>query len=151
MKISIDKIAVSAAGKPRSLDFELHPFIASYCGVRPDDIIDYTIVKRSIDARQRPDVKLLYSLVVELGADRPRYDEAILGYIDRVQDPVRFEIEKTGGGDPFCIIGGADGPTAIWLTTNGGIIPFVSVIVFVVLGLICIRLIKSTNPPKDSK
>ena len=92
-----------------------------------------------------------YSLVVELGADRPRYDEAILGYIDRVQDPVRFEIENAGSGDPFGIIGGADGPTAIWLTTNGSIIPFVSVIVFVALGLICIRLIKSTNPPKDSK
>ena len=90
-----------------------------------------------------------YSLVVEPGADRPRYDEAILGYIDRVQDPVRFEIGlNTVGGDPF-IIGGEDGPTAIWLTTPFGVIPFVSVIVFVVLGLICIWLIKSTNPPKQ--
>ena len=90
-----------------------------------------------------------YSLVVEPGADRPRYDEAILGYIDRVQDPVRFEIGlNTVGWGPF-IIGGADGPTAIWLTTPFDVIPFISVIVFVVLGLICIRLIKSTNPPKQ--
>ena len=66
MKISIERLVVSAAGKPRSLDFELHPFIASYCGIRSEDIIDYTIVKRSIDARPQPDVKLLYSLIVEL-------------------------------------------------------------------------------------
>lgn len=66
MKISIEKIAVSASGKPRSLDFELHPYIAAYCGIRPDDIIDYTILKRSIDARRQPDVKLLYTLIVEL-------------------------------------------------------------------------------------
>jgi len=66
MKIFLEKMAVSAAGKPRSLDFELHPFIAANCGIRPDDIIDYTIVKRSIDARQRPDIKLLYTLIVEI-------------------------------------------------------------------------------------
>ncbi|MBO4632409.1 MAG: FAD-dependent monooxygenase [Lentisphaeria bacterium] len=66
MKISIEKMAVKASGKPRSLDYELHPVIAACCGIRPEDIIDYTIVKRSIDARQRPDVKLLYSLIVEL-------------------------------------------------------------------------------------
>ena len=89
-----------------------------------------------------------YSFVVEPGADRPRYDEAILGYIDRVQDPVRFEIKL-----PLCdgddVLNGENGPTAIWLTTRFDVIPFISVIVFVVLGLICIRLIKSTNPPKQ--
>ena len=91
-----------------------------------------------------------YSLAVEPGADRPRYDEAILGYIDRVQDPVRFEFGVDAvGGDPFCIIGGKDGPTAIWLTAPFDVIPFISVIVFVVLGLICIWLIKTTNPPKQ--
>ena len=51
MKISIEKLTVDAAGQPRSIDFELHPFIAAHCGIREDDIVDYTIVKRSIDAR----------------------------------------------------------------------------------------------------
>ena len=88
-----------------------------------------------------------YSLVVEPGADRPRYDEAILGYIDRVQDPVRFEI-KLPLYDGDDVLNGKNGPTAIWLTTPFDVIPFISVIVFVVLGLICIWLIKSTNPPK---
>lgn len=89
-----------------------------------------------------------YSLAVEPGADRPRYDEAILGYIDRVQDPVRFEI-KLPLYDGDDVLNGENGPTAIWLTTPFDVIPFISVIVFVVLGLICIRLIKSTNPPKQ--
>ena len=91
-----------------------------------------------------------YSLVVVPGADRPRYDEAILGYIDRVQDPARFEIGgSSGGGDPFGIIGGKDGPTAIWLSAKANVVPFISVIVFAVLGFVCIRLIKSTNPPRS--
>ena len=89
-----------------------------------------------------------YSFVVEPGADRPRYDEAILGYIDRVQDPVRFEI-KLPLYDGDDVLNGENGPTAIWLTTPFDVIPFISVIVFVVLGLICIRLIKSTNQPKQ--
>ena len=82
-----------------------------------------------------------YSLAVEPGAERPRYDEAILGYIDRVQDPVRFEIDfgLIGSGDPYGIIGGKDGPTAVWLTTPG-VIRVVSIIVFVVLGFLWIRL-----------
>ena len=87
-----------------------------------------------------------YSLVVEPGAERPRYDEAILGYIDRVQDPARFEIDfgLIGSGDPYGIIGGEDGPTAVWLTTPG-VIPAVSVVVFVILGIVCIRLVKSSK------
>ena len=88
-----------------------------------------------------------YSLVVEPGADRPRYDEAILGYIDRVQDPARFEI-KLPLYDGDDVLNGENGPTAIWLTTPFDVIPFVSAIVFAVLGLVCIWLIKSTNPPK---
>ena len=73
MKISIDNLMIDAAGQPRSIDFELHPVIAAHCGIREDDIVDYTIIKRSIDARRQPDVKLLYSLTVEISDSvRPR-------------------------------------------------------------------------------
>lgn len=82
-----------------------------------------------------------YSLVVEPGADRPRYDEAILGYIDRVQDPVRFEIDLPTLEE----LQKSNGPTAIWLTTPFDVIPFVSAIVFAALGIVCIRLLKSTG------
>ena len=75
---------------------------------------------------------------------RPRYDEAILGYIDRVQDPVRFEI-KIPLYDGDDVLNGKYGPTAIWLTTSGNVIPVVSVLVFAALGIVCIRLLKSTG------
>ena len=91
-----------------------------------------------------------YSLVVEPGAERPRYDDAILGYIDRVQDPIRLQINPDSFGDEG-VIGGKDDPTAIWLTTKSNVIPFISVIVFVVLGIVCIRLIKSTNQPPNQE
>jgi len=86
-----------------------------------------------------------YSLVVVNGAERPRYDEAILGYVDRVQDPVRFEI-KLPLYDGVDVLNGENGPTAVWLAIPSRvIIQIVSVIVFIVLGIICFRLFKSTS------
>ena len=82
-----------------------------------------------------------YSLAVVKGAVRPRYDEAILGYVDRVQDPVRFEIDLPTLEE----LQQSNGPTAIWLTTPFDVIPFVSVLVFAALGIVCIRLLKSTG------
>ena len=89
-----------------------------------------------------------YSLVIEPGAVRPRYDEVILGYIDRVQDPLRFEIDSESLSPENGIIGCKDGSTAIYSKMPFDVIPFISVIVFIMLGLICIRLIRSSNSPK---
>lgn len=66
MKISIEKLALSAEKLPASIDRELHEYIASYCGVKISDILDYAITRRSIDARKQPDVKLVYSLTADL-------------------------------------------------------------------------------------
>jgi hypothetical protein len=82
-----------------------------------------------------------YSLAVVKGAVRPRYDEAIFDYVDRVQDPVRFEIDLPTLEE----LQKSNGPTAIWLTTPGNVIPVVSVLVFAALGIVCIRLLKSTG------
>ena len=111
-----------------------------------DDLpVSFKVTRYDVVFIAEPDES--YSLVVVNSAERPRYDEAILGYIDRVQDPVRFEINfPLYDGDD--VLNGKDGPTAIWLTTPFDVIPFVSAIVFAVLGLVCIWLIKSTNPPK---
>ena len=51
---------------PASIDRELHEYIASYCGIKTSDILDYAITRRSIDARKQPDVKLVYSLTADL-------------------------------------------------------------------------------------
>ncbi|MBR1921214.1 MAG: hypothetical protein IJ829_04310, partial [Kiritimatiellae bacterium] len=78
-----------------------------------------------------------YSLCVIRGAARARYDEQILGYIDRVQDPVRLALDSSadahapdGDGSPFALE-----PAAV--------LPFVSVVVFAALGLLCIWLLRA--------
>ena len=91
-----------------------------------------------------PDEK--YSLCVVNGAERPRYDSQILDYIDRVQDPVRLDLSLNDQG-----AWGKDAPTSFWLTTPGNVIPFVSVLVFAALGIICIRLLKSTGPREEEE
>ncbi|MBO4344283.1 MAG: hypothetical protein J5833_00920, partial [Victivallales bacterium] len=60
MKIEIDARSASA-----QIDGELHPHIAAACGVSPDDIVSYRIEKRSLDARFKPLVKIVYQLTAE--------------------------------------------------------------------------------------
>ncbi len=66
MRISIDGLTVPARGAPRSIDLELHKHIATRCGVKASDVEGYKILKRSVDARKKPDVKILYKLVANL-------------------------------------------------------------------------------------
>lgn len=66
MKISVEKLELDAAGLPASIDSELHPYIAASCGITSEDVVSYAITRRSIDARFRPEVKLVYSLTAEL-------------------------------------------------------------------------------------
>lgn len=109
-----------------------------------DDLpVSFKVTRYDVVFIAEPDES--YSLVVVNGAERPRYDEAILGYIDRVQDPVRFEI-KLPLYDGVDVLNGANGPTAVWLSIPSRvIIQIVSAIVFIVLGIICFRLFKSTS------
>ena len=109
-----------------------------------DDLpVSFKVTRYDVVFIAEPDES--YSLVVVNGAERPRYDEAILGYVDRVQDPVRFEI-KLPLYDGVDVLNGENGPTAVWLAIPSRvIIQIVSVIVFIVLGIICFRLFKSTS------
>ena len=71
MKVSVENLTLSVKGLPATIDGELHPHIAARCGVRASDVLAYRIEKRSVDARRKPDVKLIYSLVATIrdGAD----------------------------------------------------------------------------------
>ena len=40
--------------------------LSSVLHIKPNEILDYTIVKKSIDARRKPDVKIMLTLAVEL-------------------------------------------------------------------------------------
>ena len=71
MKVSVENLTLSVKGLPATIDGELHPHIAARCGIRASDVLAYRIEKRSVDARRKPDVKLIYSLVATIrdGAD----------------------------------------------------------------------------------
>ena len=68
-------LSLDARRLPAAIDAELHGEISSACGVTADELLSYRILRRSIDARQKPQVKVLYQVMAELreGA-RPRAD-----------------------------------------------------------------------------
>ncbi|MBR2364105.1 MAG: NAD(P)/FAD-dependent oxidoreductase [Lentisphaeria bacterium] len=66
MKISLDNLILSAKTLPEDIDRNLQPYIAAKCGIKAGDVLSYRIVKRSVDARRKGDIKLLYTLVADL-------------------------------------------------------------------------------------
>ena len=76
------------------------------------------------------------------GAERQRYDDNLIDYIDRVRDPVRFEIDiPNDWKDLQC----RDFDNSIPFLSPRNLILFISILVFAALGFICIRLIKATS------
>lgn len=68
MMISISSIEIPVremAERPfHAPDLHLHRWIAKHCGIAEDDVVGYEILHRSIDARRKPDVRLVYALHV---------------------------------------------------------------------------------------
>ncbi|PIE33406.1 hypothetical protein CSA56_12055 [candidate division KSB3 bacterium] len=54
---------------PKSPDSHLHPWIADACGVDEQDVLEYTILHRSLDARKKPDIRFVYRLAVQIRED----------------------------------------------------------------------------------
>ena len=72
MKVGVN-IGIDAKEASAQIDGELHPHIAKAIGVPSDAIISYTINRRSLDARFKPHVKIVYQATVELqDSARPR-------------------------------------------------------------------------------
>ncbi|MGN0867737.1 MAG: NAD(P)/FAD-dependent oxidoreductase [Oligosphaeraceae bacterium] len=65
MKISIP-LEVDARVVPREEREFLLPLAARACGLREEDLVSLEIRRRSLDARHKPRVKILYSLAAEL-------------------------------------------------------------------------------------
>ena len=59
-------IEVDARLVPTDDEELLRPLVARACGVRTGDIRAITITRRSLDARQKPKVKVLYAITAEL-------------------------------------------------------------------------------------
>ncbi|NMA45871.1 MAG: hypothetical protein GX945_04850, partial [Lentisphaerae bacterium] len=70
-------LSLDARRLPATIDAELHEAVSSACDVTVDELLSYRILRRSIDARQKPRVKLLYQIMAELReGTRPRGDLA---------------------------------------------------------------------------
>ena len=64
----LDQLRIDIRNIPDKLepvDNFLHNFIADYCGSNVHDILDYKILNKSIDARKKPRVLLVYRLLVK--------------------------------------------------------------------------------------
>jgi len=59
-----------------SPDHCLHPWIAKHCGINEDDVLDYKIKHRSLDARKKPDLRFVYKLDVMVREDIPVREDA---------------------------------------------------------------------------
>lgn len=51
-----------------ALEHRLQPYIARHCGIAETDIVEYTILRRSLDARRKPDLSLLFRVRVTVRA-----------------------------------------------------------------------------------
>ena len=68
MLLKIDNLEISISkipGNPVNVDNHLHPYLAAYCNISPDNIAEYTILNKSIDARRNIPA-LVYSVVFKL-------------------------------------------------------------------------------------
>jgi uncharacterized FAD-dependent dehydrogenase len=54
-----------------ALDHRLQPWIAQYCGIPADDVLEYTILHRSLDARKKPELRFVYTLQVTVREGSP--------------------------------------------------------------------------------
>ncbi|MHC5067261.1 MAG: hypothetical protein ACYTF0_01600, partial [Planctomycetota bacterium] len=95
LTVSIDELAVDITpyltGPRQSVDHHLHTSIAKHLNIGREQVLDYTIERRSLDARQRPALKFLYRLNVtvpdgcpvregagvEVHSVAPDYDDAL--------------------------------------------------------------------------
>lgn len=67
------------ATSPYSLDHRLHPWIAQHCGIAEGDVLDYTITRRSLDARRKPDLRYVYTLRATIRSDCPLREDSTIG------------------------------------------------------------------------
>ena len=81
-------------------------------------------------------------------AERQRYGDNLIDYIDRVRDPIRFEMEIPYDWEGLLC---RDSGNFVTFLSPGNIILVISILVFASLGFVLIRLIKATGQEADEQ
>ena len=74
LDISAQELAQRGDAYP---DGHLRPWIARQCGLAEQDVREYAILRRSLDARRKPDIRLLYALRVTVADAAPEPQNAV--------------------------------------------------------------------------
>lgn len=67
-------LAEAARAPRQSLDHHLQPYIARACQVPATAVRGYTIERRSLDARQKPDLRFIYHLTARVAPEPPVHE-----------------------------------------------------------------------------
>ena len=124
MTITLDLPPIPAAKAGTGIDRELAPHIARAARVRPEDVLDYRIVRKSIDARKKPAVALLFRVDADLAAGvRPSGGPNVKPYVPR--ESYRPFEGKTSLKNPLVIGAGPAGLFAALVLARAGCAPVV--------------------------